>query len=133
MPKFRVSVSYHIKTYETYEVEMLREDYDSDKDYQEALAEFKESPYDFCCTATQTDEETGDIVDGSWDEHYEEINALEQIVTALTDCDDAHCIDGTASDGRKDDGSKWEEGPFGDCEHCDGTGKVAIPVGDNKA
>lgn len=85
MPKFRVSVSYDQTHHEIYEVELLREDYDSDEDYREALSEFDESPYDFCDETNRTERFNGDIRDSSWDEDVEEINALDQIVEAISD------------------------------------------------
>lgn len=130
MPKYRVSVSYDIKVFETFEVVVGEDgphDVSSPEEKAEELAEFHESPYDFCSQSERVSKEEGDIRDGSWVEHVEEISALDRIVEVMTDCEDPHCIDGTSSDGRKDDGSKWEEGPHGDCENCNGSGKVPVP------
>jgi len=86
MPKFRVSVSYEIKVYETYEV-VIGEDgpheVTSAEEKAEEMAEFIESPYDYCSQENRVKKEEGDIRDGSWVEHLEEINALDQIVEAL--------------------------------------------------
>jgi hypothetical protein len=85
MPKYRVSVSYDIKNYETYEVEILRADYETEDAYQEALQEFDDSPYDFCDITNRTKKEEGDVRNSSWHEDVEEINPLDQIVDALKD------------------------------------------------
>jgi hypothetical protein len=138
MPKYRVSISYQINIFETYEVEFGKAD---DLLDDSLLEEFYESPYDFCCPENRTDKEEGDCVNDSWNETYKEINPLDRIVEALADhpihlvaCDDPYCIDGTSSEGRKDDGSKWEEGAHGDCENCDSTGKIpAEAISDDAA
>ena len=123
MPKFRVSISYDITMYETYEVEVLREDYDSDEEYQEALEMIEEAPYDLCDMTNRTDKESGDVRDGSWHEDVEEINALEQMATALTECDDQSPVVPSEAVPLMEWGTEWEDCPFDDCEHCNGSGK----------
>ena len=59
----------------------------------------------------------------------EDVKILSDHPVHMVPCADPYCIDGTSSDGRKDDGSKWEEGPHGDCDHCWGTGLVAFKAG----
>lgn len=91
MPKFRVSISYEIKVYETYVVEFTKTPPDQPKHYvytgaeAELLEEFHESPYDFCCPENRTDKQEGDIRDGSWREHVEEISPLDRIVEAISE------------------------------------------------
>lgn len=88
MPKYRVSVSYEIKVYETYEVTVGEDgpnEITSAEEKAEELAEFHESPYDYCAPENRVDKEEGDIRDGSWVEHVEEITALDRIVEAVND------------------------------------------------
>lgn len=122
MPKFRVTLNYCIWKTHVYELDIKPDE----------VEEFREDPCDFYTDKDEVEEWDGDVMNGTWEEVVEEISPLDQIVKALTECDDPHCIDGTSSDGRKDDGSKWEEGPHGDCDKCNGTGKILMPVGDNK-
>lgn len=83
MPKYRVSVSYDLTIYETYEVEVNREDYDSDEDFQAAKDEFDDSPYDFCYPGNRTRKDDGDVRNGSWHEDVQEIPVLDQMVQAV--------------------------------------------------
>jgi len=121
--KIRVTLKYAIWIHETHEVEV-----DGDED----LAVLHEDgPCEFTSIESQTDKVEGDCLNGTWEESWEEISALDQIVEALVDhpvhmidCDDPYCHEGTSSTGRKDDGSKWEEGAHGDCDRCWGSGKI---------
>lgn len=83
MPKFKVKLDYALWHHETYEVEILREDYDSDEEFQEALETFHEAPNDFCYPGNRKSQDTGDVVNETWEETVEEINALDQMEQAL--------------------------------------------------
>lgn len=122
MLEFEVTIEYCLWHTEVYKVEV-------DNNDPEQLAEFHESPYDLCHKGNRTNKWDGDVANGSWQETVKEISPLDRIVQALgpihmVDCPDPYCHEGTSSDGRKDDGTKWEEGPWGDCENCNGTGKI---------
>ena len=125
MPQFEVTVSYCLWHTEVYKVEVSND--------PEELAEFHESPYDICHKGNRTDAYDGDVMNDTWKETVKEINPLDRIVEALNDhpvhmvvCPDPYCHEGTSSTGRKDDGTKWEEGPWGDCDRCDGIGKIPV-------
>jgi len=71
--KFRVTVDYFITITEIHEVEV-----DADE-----ITNFRESPYDYYTDDTLKQKYEGDILDGSFREHIEEINVLDQIVEAV--------------------------------------------------
>jgi len=77
--RFEVTVSYCLWHTETFEVEVAPDELD----------EFRECPEEFADVADKHSEDTGDVLDGTYEVVINELGVLDQIVDALEVADDA--------------------------------------------
>lgn len=76
MPKYRVKVAYALWHFEEYEIDS--------EDFEEwDEEEFKDMPTDYCTEDDRVVNDTGDVVNGTWEETFVEIPVLDRIVDAV--------------------------------------------------
>ena len=83
MAKYKVKVKYALWHFEEYEVDTEELSANSEDGLwnDEDQAQLMEDPIDFCGDALL--EDTGDVLDGTWEQTIEEILVLDRIVAAV--------------------------------------------------